>query len=124
MKGCRTEGRLRFLRTTSGNNVAAGSRSDSRCGSLFLFFIAQYRDFSLEILAQSETRPHRKYNLAMKNKSLSCTMLHRNIVTHAKHGGSQPRKEEGALHSARRGRNAEAFLNILSAYESGLVISP
>ncbi len=51
-------------------------------------------------------------------------MLHRNIVTHAKHGGSQPRKEEGALHSARRGRNAEAFLNILSAYESGLVISP
>jgi hypothetical protein len=26
-------------------------------------------------------------------------------------GGSQPRKEEGASHHARRGKNAEAFLN-------------
>ena len=25
-------------------------------------------------------------------------------------GGSQPRKEEGASHHARRGKNAEAFL--------------
>ena len=28
-----------------------------------------------------------------------------------RHGGSQPRKEEGASHHARRGKNAEAFLN-------------
>ena len=28
-------------------------------------------------------------------------------------GGSQPRKEEGASHPARRGKNAEAFLNIM-----------
>ncbi len=28
-----------------------------------------------------------------------------------RHGGSQPRKEEGASHPARRGKNAEAFLN-------------
>ena len=27
-----------------------------------------------------------------------------------RHGGSQPRKEEGASHHARRGKNAEAFL--------------
>ena len=27
-------------------------------------------------------------------------------------GGSQPRKEEGASHHARRGKNAEAFLNL------------
>ena len=27
-----------------------------------------------------------------------------------RHGGSQPRKEEGASHPARRGKNAEAFL--------------
>ena len=26
-------------------------------------------------------------------------------------GGSQPRKEEGASHHARRGKNAETFLN-------------
>ena len=26
---------------------------------------------------------HREYNLAMKNKRLSCTMLHWSIVTHA-----------------------------------------
>ena len=29
-----------------------------------------------------------------------------------RHGGSQPRKEEGASHHARRGKNAEAFLNL------------
>ena len=28
-----------------------------------------------------------------------------------RHGGSQPRKEESASHPARRGKNAEAFLN-------------
>ena len=28
-----------------------------------------------------------------------------------RHGGSQPRKKEGASHHARRGKNAEAFLN-------------
>ncbi len=33
--------------------------------------------------AQSEIRLHREYNLAMKNKSLSYTMLHWSIVTHA-----------------------------------------
>ena len=27
-----------------------------------------------------------------------------------RHGGSQPLKEEGASHPARRGKNAEAFL--------------
>jgi hypothetical protein len=32
-----------------------------------------------------------------------------------RHGGSQPRKEEGASHPARRGKNAEAFLNIYRA---------
>ena len=41
------------------------------------------RDFNREIRAQSETRLHREYNLAMKNKSLSYTMLHWSIVTHA-----------------------------------------
>ena len=30
-------------------------------------------------------------------------------------GGSQPRKEEGASHHARRGKNAEAFLNFRKA---------
>ena len=49
-----------------------------------LFFIAQYCDFSREIRAQSEIWLHREYNLAMKNKSLSYTMLHWSIiVTHA-----------------------------------------
>ena len=41
------------------------------------------RVFRHEIRAQSETRLHREYNLAMKNKSLSYTMLHWSIVTHA-----------------------------------------
>ena len=41
------------------------------------------RDFSREIRAQDDTRLHREYNLAMKNKRLSCTMLHWSIVTHA-----------------------------------------
>ena len=41
------------------------------------------RDFSREIRAQSEIWLHREYNLAMKNKSLSYTMLHWSIVTHA-----------------------------------------
>ena len=41
------------------------------------------RVFRQEIRAQSETCLHRGYNLVMKNKSLSCTMLHRSIVTHA-----------------------------------------
>ena len=35
------------------------------------------------IRAQNEIRLHREYNLAMKNKSLSYTMLHRSIVTHS-----------------------------------------
>ena len=33
-----------------------------------------------------------------------------------RHGGSQPRKEEGALHLARRVKNAEAFLKSLTRY--------
>jgi len=41
------------------------------------------RDFSREIRAQSEIWLHREYHLAMKNKSLSYTMLHWSIVTHA-----------------------------------------
>ena len=41
------------------------------------------RDFNHEIRAQSEIWLHREYNLAMKNKSLSYTMLHWSIVTHA-----------------------------------------
>ena len=36
------------------------------------------------IRAQRDTRLHREYNLAMKNKSLNYTMLHWSIVTHAK----------------------------------------
>ena len=32
-------------------------------------------------------------------------------------GGSQPRKEEGASHHARRGKNAEAFLNVKFRYQ-------
>ncbi len=55
------------------------------------------RDLSHEIRAQSETRLHREYNLTMKNKSLSYTMLHWSIVTHA---------------YARRGKNAKAFLKV------------
>ena len=43
-------------------------------------------------------------------------ILHRAILVssdmrYAASGGSQPRKEEGASHHARRGKNAEAFLN-------------
>ena len=34
-------------------------------------------------LAMKNTCLHREYNLAMKNKSLSYTMLHWSIVTHA-----------------------------------------
>ncbi len=41
------------------------------------------RVFRLETRAQNDTCLHREYNLVMKNKSLSCTMLHRSIVTHA-----------------------------------------
>ena len=40
-------------------------------------------DFSREIRTQSETSLHREYNLVMQNKSLSYTMLHWSIVTHA-----------------------------------------
>ena len=35
-------------------------------------------------------------------------------------GGSQPRKEEGASHLARRGKNAEAFLNSVGERELNL----
>ena len=51
-----------------------------------LFFYSSSRntrDFNHEIRAQSEIWLHREYNLAMKNKSLSYTMLHWSIVTHA-----------------------------------------
>ena len=41
------------------------------------------RDFRREIRVQSEIWLHRENNFAMKNKSLSYTMLHRSIVTHA-----------------------------------------
>ena len=51
--------------------------------ALFYSSSRSTRDFSREIRAQSETCLHREYNLAMKNKSLSYTMLHRSIVTHA-----------------------------------------
>ena len=37
-------------------------------------------------------------------------------------GGSQPRKEEGASHNARRGKNAEAFLNLHRAILAILVV--
>ena len=37
-------------------------------------------------------------------------------------GGSQPRKEEGASHHARRGKNAEAFLNLHRAILAILVV--
>ena len=40
-------------------------------------------DFNHEIRAKSEIWLHREYNLAMRNKSLSYTMLHWSIVTHA-----------------------------------------
>ena len=33
-----------------------------------------------------------------------------------RHGGSQPRKEEGASHHARRGKNAEAFLKAAAVF--------
>ena len=39
--------------------------------------------FKHEIRAQSEPYSHREYNLAMRNKSLSYTMLHWSIVTHS-----------------------------------------
>ena len=41
------------------------------------------RDCSREILAQSDICLHREYDPAIKNKSLSYTMLHWSIVTHA-----------------------------------------
>ena len=37
-------------------------------------------------------------------------------------GGSQPRKVEGASHHARRGKNAEAFLNLHRAILSTSVV--
>ena len=40
----------------------------------------------------------------------------------ASSGGSQPRKEEGASHHARRGKNAEAFLNLHRAILAILVV--
>ena len=49
----------------------------------FILHRAFPRVFRHEIRAQSEIRLHRGYNLAMKNKSLSYTMLHWSIVTHA-----------------------------------------
>ena len=51
--------------------------------ALFYSSSRNTRDFNHEIRVQSETLLHREYNLAMKNKSLSYTMLHRSIVTHA-----------------------------------------
>ena len=48
----------------------------------------------------------------MKNKSLSCTVLHRSIVTHAQARRIALRAQWKALtRRARRGKNAEAFLN-------------
>ena len=35
-------------------------------------------------------------------------------------GGSQPRKKEGASHHARRGKNAEAFLNLGKQWMTGM----
>ena len=58
-----------------------------------LFFIALF-------LVSSDMRYARKVKLAF-------IVLLRML----RHGGSQPRKEEGASHPARRGKNAEAFLN-------------
>ena len=37
-----------------------------------------------------------------------------------RHGGSQPRNDEGASHFARRGKNAEAFL--INHLKTGIVI--
>ena len=51
-----------------------------------LFFYSSSRStrvFRLEMRAQIETGLHRAYDPAMKNKSLSYTMLHWSIVTHA-----------------------------------------
>jgi hypothetical protein len=39
-----------------------------------------------------------------------------------RHGGSQPRKEEGASHPARRGKNAEAFLKYMAAIRKKLYL--
>ena len=55
---------------------------EQRLLSVFYSSSRNTRVFRHEIRAQSETCLHREYNLAMKN-SLSYTMLHRSIVTHA-----------------------------------------
>ena len=55
------------------------------------------RDFNREIRAQSETRLHREYNLAMKNKRL------RRIALRA--------QRKALTRRALCGKNAEAFLN-------------
>ena len=78
------------------------------------FYSSSYNthDFSREMCAQSETCLHREYNLTMKNKSLSCTVLHRSIVTHAQARRIALRAQWKALtRRARCGKNAEAFLN-------------
>ena len=49
----------------------------------FILHRAFPRVFKHEICAQSEPYSHREYNLAMRNKSLSYTMLHWSIVTHS-----------------------------------------
>ena len=59
--------------------------ADERLISRLAFYSSSRntRVFRHEIRAQSETCLHREYKLAMKNKSLSYTMLHWSIVTHA-----------------------------------------
>ena len=49
----------------------------------FILHRAFPRVFRHEIRTQSDAYLHREYNLAMKIKSLSYTMLHWSIVTHA-----------------------------------------
>ena len=51
--------------------------------ALFYSSSRSTRVFRLEMRAQIETGLHRAYDPAMKNKSLSYTMLHWSIVTHA-----------------------------------------
>ena len=88
-------------------------------GMSFILHRAFPCDFSREIRTQSDTSLHREYNLTMKNKALATQCSTGALLRMLRHGGSQPRKEEGASHPARRGKNAEAFLIYLGGKQDG-----
>ena len=54
-----------------------------------------------------------EYKPASEIKASAAQCSTRALLRMLRHGGSQPRNQEGALHLAWRGKNAKAFLIIL-----------